>query len=93
MDDVRNDRLVNLSLVLLESEIQEHPGSSSVMQKHLVENGLLPKELESVVFFGDHPVWDEAFVDLVPVHFFFVRFLPLHHFHLVFSHPEFVALE
>jgi len=55
------------------------------MKEHLIQNGLLPEVLESVILFSDDSVWYEPFMDLIPVDFLFVRFMSLQNFKLVFS--------
>jgi len=56
-----------------------------MMKEHLIQNGLLPEVLESVILFSDNSVWYEPFMDLIPVDFLFVRFMSLQYFKLVFS--------
>jgi len=56
-----------------------------MMKEHLIQNGLLPEVLESVILFSDDSVWYEPFMDLIPVDFLFVRFMSLQYFMLVFS--------
>ena len=56
-----------------------------MMKEHLIQNGLLPEVLESVILFSDDSVWYEPFMDLIPVDFLFVRFMSLQYFKLVFS--------